>query len=70
MKKNVCFLSFFLKITSFTVFCGLLLLKFDRHDMIGTAVDFYALMVFSPSRCQVTKLHFPRLYKFSVSIDK
>ena len=38
--------------------------------LIGAAVDFDDLTVFLPSRCQVTKLHFPRLYKFLVSIAK
>ena len=38
--------------------------------LIGAAVDFDDLTVFSPSRSQVTKLHFPRLYKFLVLIAK
>ena len=38
--------------------------------LIGAAVDSDDLTVFSPSHFQVTKLHFPRLYKFLVSIAK
>ena len=50
---------FYLKIVSFTMFFGLLLLKFCCC-MIGTAVDFDDLVMFLPSRCQVTKLSFSR----------
>ena len=58
---------FYLKIVSFTVFFGLLLLKFC-FCLIGRAVDFDDLVVFLRSHCQVTKLHFSRLYKFLVLI--
>ena len=57
----------YLKIVSFTVFSCLLLIKLYIL-LIGAAVDFDDFTVFSPSRSQVTKLHFPRLYKFLVSI--
>ena len=54
MKKKMCL---YLKIVSFTVFFGLLLLKFSCC-MIGTAVDF------------VTSDFFPHLSKFLVLIAK
>ena len=38
--------------------------------LLGAAVDFDDLMVFSPSHCNCMKLDFPRLYKFLVLIDK
>ena len=60
---------FYLKIVSFIVFFCLLLIKLYIL-LIGAAVGFDDLMVFSPSRCQVTKLHFSCLYKFLVSIAK
>ena len=58
---------FYLKIVSFTVFFCLLLIKLYIL-LIGAAVDFDDLTVFLPSCRQVTKLHFPRFYKFLVSI--
>ena len=58
MKKNTSYL----KIISFTVFFGLLLLKFCCC-MIGTAVHFDGLFATSLSGD-----FFPRLYKFEVSI--
>ena len=60
---------FYLKIVSFTVFSCLLLIKLYIL-LIGEAVDFDDLTIFLPSRCQVTKLHFPHLYKFEVSMAK
>ena len=64
--KKMCF---YLKIVSFTVFFCLLLIKLYTL-LIGAAVDFDDFTVFLPSRCQVTKLHFPRLYNFVVLIAK
>ena len=58
---------FYLKIVSFVVFLYLLLIKLYIL-LIGAAVDFDDLVVFLRSHCQVTKLHFPRLYRFLVLI--
>ena len=60
--QNYIFYRFFLfVIAEDCIFCCCL---------IGAAVDSNDLTVFSPSHCQVTKLHFPPLYKFLVLIDK
>ena len=61
MKKNI----FHLKILSFTVFFGLLLLKFCCCCKIDTAFDFEGLFAVT-----LTGDFFPRLYKFEVSIVK
>ena len=65
MKKNV----FLFKNCIFDVFFYMLLTKLYVL-LIGAAIDFDNLMVFSPSHCQGTKLHFLHLYKFLVSIAK
>ena len=59
--KKMCF---YLKVISFTVFFGLLLLKFCCC-MINTAVHFDGLFAVSLSGD-----FFPRLYKFEVSVAK
>ena len=63
MKKNI-FNDIYLKIISFSVFFGLLLLKFCCC-MIGTAVHFDEFFAVSLSGD-----FFPHLYKFVVSIAK
>ena len=66
--KKICLIILFKNHILYCFFCWLLL-KFCCR-LMGVAVDSDDLTVFLPSHCQVTKLYFPYLYKFLVSIAK